>query len=101
MFGRLKEPLEIASGKGKTPVTKPAAISNFQKVRDKRDPHSKQALISNSICSRCLENGHLLAQCNGPFRCRNCKASGHAARFCNKKPGESVDSQPKKKSTST
>nr|ABA92847.2 retrotransposon protein, putative, unclassified [Oryza sativa Japonica Group] len=74
---RLKEPLEIAGGKGKTPVTKPAAISNFQK------------------------NGHLLAQCNGPFRCRNCKASGHAARFCNKKSGESVDSQPKKKSTST
>uniref|UniRef100_A0A0E0R782 DUF7597 domain-containing protein n=1 Tax=Oryza rufipogon TaxID=4529 RepID=A0A0E0R782_ORYRU len=31
VFGRLKEPLEIAGGKGKTPVTKPAAISNFQK----------------------------------------------------------------------
>ncbi|EEC80556.1 hypothetical protein OsI_22871 [Oryza sativa Indica Group] len=98
---KIPEPLKVVGGKGKIPVIKPAAISKFQKVRDKRDPHSKQASISVLNCGCCLEDGHISAQCNGPFRCRSCKAPGHAARYCSRKAGVSVDSQPKKKSTPT
>ena len=79
MFDRLKEPLKLAGdkdkipeplkvvgGKGKIPVIKPAAFSKFQKVRDKRDPHSKQASISVLNCGCCLEDGHISAQLSHP-----------------------------------
>ena len=94
VFDRLKEPLKliggkdkipellkVAGGKGKIPVIESVTISKFQKVHDKRNPPSKEALISVLNCGRCLEDGHNSAQCNGPFRCRSCKAPGHAARF--------------------
>lgn len=33
-------------------------------------------------CFRCLERGHQVSTCRGPFRCIRCRRPGHRERFC-------------------
>ena len=33
-------------------------------------------------CFRCLERGHQVSACRGPFRCIRCRLPGHRERFC-------------------
>ena len=33
-------------------------------------------------CFRCLEYGHQVGACRGPFRCIRCRGAGHRERFC-------------------
>lgn len=92
VFDRLKEPLKVHDGvypaitfPAKAPVIKQAASLKFRNERGNRDPLPKKVLNSNLIYGRCLEKGHSLSACVGPFRFRTCKNTGHAARFCSSK----------------
>jgi hypothetical protein len=42
-------------------------------------------------CFRCLERGHQVSTCRGPFRCIRCHRPGHRERFCRTARSRSPD----------
>lgn len=44
-------------------------------------------------CFRCLEHGHQVSTCRGPFRCIRCRQPGHRERYCYARSPAAPDSR--------